>query len=116
MKIKSKKWEMSVEERKIFQIIKDTAIAVVAEYLAVSGPTLTVVGYMLWIAYSAGINELALYPYKGVWLLATAISLSMAGVFGLAIRASRVLWKVFDEQYSDLLTDDMRAAWPSWLK
>lgn len=110
-----KKWEMSAEEKKTFQIVKDVLIAVAVEYLAVAGPAFTVVGYMIWIAYSAGVNELAGYPYKGVWLLAAGIVLATAGVMGLTVRAFRAIWKVCNE-HSELLTDEERAEWPSWLK
>jgi len=113
MKIKSKKWEV-VKNSELFEVAKRVTIAVFSEYLAVVGPTFTVVGYLLWIAYSAGVTELAWYPYKGGWLLIGGVSLAMMGVLGLAIRAARAIWRRYKN--SDLLTDDVRAEWPSWLK
>lgn len=114
MGIIGKKWEVSKDDEKRIQIAKRVVDAVFSECLAVTGPTFTVVGYLLWIAYSAGVTELAWYPYKGGWLLVGGVSLATLGVLGLAIRTARAIWRKYKD--SDLLTDDMRAAWPSWLK
>lgn len=113
MSIIGKKWEV-VKGNELIQIAKRVTIAVFSEYLAVVGPTFTVVGYLFWIAYSAGVTELAWYPYKGGWLLVGGVSLATLGVLGLAIRTARAIWRKYKD--SDLLTDDMRATWPSWLK
>lgn len=114
MGIKGMKWEISAEQKNDLQMFKRIMTTVVAEYLSVVGPTMTVVGYMLWIAYSAGINELVGYPYKGMWLLIAGLSLATMGVLGLAIRACRAIWRRIKD--SDLLTDDVKAEWPDWLK